>query len=328
MNRTSVAASAIRSTLVILTLGLALAVAPRSVVRAESTITVTTDADTVAADGLCSLREAIQAADTDLPVNECIAGSGTDRIVFSADGTIILSSILYVNSAMTIDGAGLAVALSGNDAVGVLNVLSGGDLTLKQLTVQDGWGGSGQGAGIYNGGTLTVLSSTIAQNATDSNGSGGGLYNRGTATVIDSTFSDNSAGFGGAIYNVSGGNLTIRNSAIVNNHGTNVTGSGPGIVVNSTVTVTNTTFSGNTSVNLNFGAVIGNFGTLTLTHNTFLGNLAHVSSVSISTTYLAGNLLGATSGNSACSGSGTKVDNGYNLSADASCGFTALRQRS
>jgi CSLREA domain-containing protein len=46
-------------------------------------ITVTGNGDTVTADSFCTLREAIQAANTDLAVNECNAGSGVDTIFFS-----------------------------------------------------------------------------------------------------------------------------------------------------------------------------------------------------------------------------------------------------
>jgi CSLREA domain-containing protein len=50
----------------------------------SATITVTTTADTVATDGGCSLREAIQAANSNVAVNECAAGmAGMDVIQFS-----------------------------------------------------------------------------------------------------------------------------------------------------------------------------------------------------------------------------------------------------
>ncbi|HNG34705.1 MAG TPA: CSLREA domain-containing protein, partial [Blastocatellia bacterium] len=84
-------------------------------------ITVTTTADTVAADGFCSLREAIQAANTNAVVNECPAGAaGLDSIEFNLGaGTpvISLSSPLpSITQAVTIDGAtggATRVALDG-----------------------------------------------------------------------------------------------------------------------------------------------------------------------------------------------------------------------
>ena len=63
-------------------------------VRADS-LTVNSLADTVAIDGNCTLREAIQNANNDAATNaDCAAGSGADTITFSVSGTITLGSIL------------------------------------------------------------------------------------------------------------------------------------------------------------------------------------------------------------------------------------------
>ena len=53
-----------------------------SVAAPAATLLVKTAVDTDAADGFCSLREAITAANTDMPRQECPAGSGADRILF------------------------------------------------------------------------------------------------------------------------------------------------------------------------------------------------------------------------------------------------------
>src|SRR4051812_47269529 len=44
------------------------------------TINVGTTVDTIAADGACSLREAVVAANTDTPQQECPSGNGADTI--------------------------------------------------------------------------------------------------------------------------------------------------------------------------------------------------------------------------------------------------------
>lgn len=105
--------------------GLALLVAftvlARNPARASSTITVNSKADTQADDGVCTLREAITAANDDTASGaspgECIAGSGSDTINFaitgssdftndSADGyTITLASDLpAISEAVVING--------------------------------------------------------------------------------------------------------------------------------------------------------------------------------------------------------------------------------
>ena len=89
-----------------------------------------------------------------------------------------------------------------------------GDTTLTRTEVSSS---SAQiGAGIYeDGGTLTVIDSTIHSNTSPSS-AGAGIYSRGSVTVIGSTIRDND-GFagGGGIY--ANGNLTVRNSTFSGN---------------------------------------------------------------------------------------------------------------
>src|SRR5919204_6037086 len=91
-----------------------LAVAPAA--RA-ATITVDITADTVAADNHCSLREAVNAANSDSTAGggECAKGSGADTIVLGT-GPFVLSGAardnanvsgdLDVTTTITIQGAG------------------------------------------------------------------------------------------------------------------------------------------------------------------------------------------------------------------------------
>jgi len=118
---------------------------PASARMVFATITVTTTGDTVAADGFCSLREAILAANTNTSVNECPAGApGLDTIQFNLGvGTpvISLSSPLpAITQALTIDGAtggATRVALDGvtNNGFGLdLQGITGG--TIGSLVIR------------------------------------------------------------------------------------------------------------------------------------------------------------------------------------------------
>src|SRR5436190_20379271 len=69
-----------------------------------ATVTVTTNADELNADGDCSLREAIAAANTDAAVDACAAGSGFDVVVLAA-GTYSPAATLSIADA---DGVLLA----------------------------------------------------------------------------------------------------------------------------------------------------------------------------------------------------------------------------
>ena len=137
-----------------------------------TSIVVTTAADIVASDGFCSLREAIQAANTDMAVNECPAGFGSDNISFDTPYTITLDGglgALQPSTDMTIDGnntAGFIIQASTCDptsaipgcttATNPVFLITAGSLTLYNMTVRYG-ASLGQGGGIYKiGGSLWI----------------------------------------------------------------------------------------------------------------------------------------------------------------------------
>lgn len=156
------------------------------------TITVTNTNDS----GAGSLRGAITSA------------SSGDTIKFhlpAYPATIALSSVLPINTSLTISGPGAAsLAVSGNHAVQVFQVAEGTNVNIAGITVEYG-SSAADGGGIENYGTLTVSKSTLSGNS--ANGSGGGIANEtigehgGTVTVSDSILSNNSATCGGGIWN-------------------------------------------------------------------------------------------------------------------------------
>src|SRR5262245_16782168 len=91
-----------------------------------ATITVTSLLDNTTIDGLVTLREASQAANTDMAVDVSTNGNGADTIVFAGGltGTIELSgSELLISSDVTITGPGSGtLTIDGNDASRIFNV--------------------------------------------------------------------------------------------------------------------------------------------------------------------------------------------------------------
>jgi CSLREA domain-containing protein len=120
-------------------------------------------------DGVCSLREAIIAANNDADHNGCVGtgGYGADTIIFSDDGTILLNSTLPSitdGTGLTIDGTEHSITVSGQDNVRVMFVAAGAVVELVGLTVADGNGVSHKGGGVENNGTLIVRNSTFSGN--------------------------------------------------------------------------------------------------------------------------------------------------------------------
>jgi CSLREA domain-containing protein len=251
--------------------------AAQAVPAYATTIPVSTNADTVAEDGACSLREAITAANTDtasgLAAGECPAGSGSDIVTIPAM-VVLLTRVLQVTSPMEVVGSGVAGTVVDGQRRGRVFEIAGGPVTLRGLTVSGGAGPGGGGiyvraatveirdariTGNLGGGlfvapdaTATVRRSTIDGNqALD--GAGGGALNQGTLRVYDSLVGGdlpangrgNDAGNGGGIFNSSGSSLLLVNTTVSGNTAQSLAGTG-GIHNNGFAYLSNVTITLNT----------------------------------------------------------------------------------
>ncbi len=309
-----------------------------SAASAATTITVTTTADPgTSAD--CSLRSAVRAAVTHSVVDGCGAGDGNDSIVFnpSVTGVVALIAPLHsiVDDNLTITGPsgspGITIDASAADTA--LIVESGAALTLEKLTIIN----AGDSAVINQDGILAVHQCTLSGNSAKSSG-GGAILAVGdstTATTItDSTFSGNSSTRAG-VPEIGGGAILVSSppddpTALI------ITGStfhdnssardgGAILSLDSVVTIINSTFARN-SAQGGGGAIWDTESSVSITNCTFsnnttsggqggaLHNLAAVI-LSVKSTIVSGKAAG---GN--CFG--TIHDAGYNISDDASCGFS------
>jgi hypothetical protein len=169
----------------------------------------------------------------DLPcktIQQAVNQSGSGDLIELAPGTY--TENVTVNQSVTIQGDFINSSIvNGNASGSVFNVQATDTgsspltATLSMLTITNGKSG-GSGGGIANGGTLTVVQSTISGNT--ANGGGGGISNNGgTLTIINSTISGNTASQGGGIQNV--GTVTLVNTTINANTATGGAGQGGGI---------------------------------------------------------------------------------------------------
>ena len=243
-----------------------------------SILTITNTND----NGPGSLRQALVNAN----VGDTIDATGINGVI-----TLITGELL-VNRSVTINGPGAdLLAVDGNAAGVVFQVMSTGPVTISDLTIKNGHAGSG--GGIFNGGV-------------------------GTLTIINSALSGNTADFGGGVYN--GGSLNIVNSTI---SGNTANTEGAGVYNPVTVTIINSTFSDNAS---KIAGGVFNTGTLVITNSTITNNTSMFLAggvVNLNNFQIGNTILneGPASANIYNNSSGVVMSRGYNLSSDDASGI-------
>ena len=228
---------------------------------------------------------------------------------------------LTIGISLKILGSGAQTTVLDGGRVGrVVTISKHVQVTLSGVTITNGiWSGIvGSGGGIFNSGTLTLVTSTLTGNSAGTfcefscTGAGGGISNAVGAhlTIRNSTVSGNEAELvgcsspscytkGGGIYNL--GTLALSNSTVSGNVLFRGFPEGGGIYNSGVATISNSTISGNSAVYFGqgYGGGIGNiYGMVTL-QNSIVAN------------------------NSDDNCHGTMSSNGYNLSSDATCNFTS-----
>jgi predicted outer membrane repeat protein len=245
------------ATAIALALSLSIATAQAAVINVDSI----SDTDT----GVCRLRDAIIAANTDAVFEGCAAGSGADTIrLFKPLGNTISltgSRLPTVTTDITIQGDGVSV--NGGGAVGLL-AASGvsANLSIDHLSLINGSAVDGGAVLIDDSAKVKLSNSTVSGNTASTNG--GAIHvSEAELTLLNSTLSGNSATTnGGGIYSYEPYSPYIL----------------------STLSLTNSTLSGNTAgthgggVSVNAGSV-GFDGTrdgskVNLVNSTLTGNQA------------------------------------------------------
>ncbi len=248
--------------------------------QAQSTFTVTRsdDRNNVCISGDCSLREAVNAAN---------ATSTNDIINFANSiTTVTLTDEITINNAgtLTINGRGANVlTINGGTGTNRIFYSDSAIVTISSVTLTGGNGTSttntiGNGGAIYaNGGSLTLDSVHATLNSVSGTASGGAVIFLGGANhrVINSTFSVNQAADCGGFYNFNG-TLTVVNSTISGNTATSEVGGGfCSGGSNSSTTLRNVTITNNTAPS---GPGIYHFGgSLNFGNTIIAGNTATVS---------------------------------------------------
>ena len=274
-----------------------------------NTITVNTTSDEFGSGASCSLREAVQSANTDADFGGC-THSGTyginDKVSMPAGGFFSLTRIgidedanstsdIDITDDLAVQGNGSVTTsignLSGTYSGRIIHVLNGATVTLSGVTLRDGsvpTGRAGGGLRTEPGTHVTLNDTRVVFN--DANGNAGGILNRGTMTLNNSLVDQNKVlnGFegGGGIFNDDNATLTLNDSRVLDNRteGNGANGSGAGIYsdAGATLTLNDSTVDGNTVAIggvvdadvIGDGGGIYNLGQLTLVRSTVSNNVA------------------------------------------------------
>ena len=249
-------------------------------------IAVTTTSDELNADGDCSLREAVRAANLDQAVSGCPAGSAAaDTIVLQQAQNYVLSLTgahedlaatgdLDIRGGVTIEGHDSTI--DGNDTDRVLDVIFG-NVVVTDVTIRDGRIDS-DGGGIRlstASANLTLRDSIVTSNVTTDFGGGGIGMLAGTATIERCTISSNSAVTqGGGIFTgefFGQATVTVTDSQIL----LNTAGEdGGGIHNEGTMRIVDTTIDDNDATTGFAGGIHNSGGELTLVGSTVSRNTA------------------------------------------------------
>jgi len=245
--------------------------------EASSSFLVTTNADSTDAG---TLRSAVTWGNVSFNANPAnLANPAPNTVVFNTAGafgspqTIILTGGTLVLSNTTtgvaIAGPGASqVTISGNNAIGVVQVNAGTTATLSGLTITAG--SAATGAGALNMGNLTVNNAAITLNVATNDG--GGIDNAGSLTVINSQIGSNSSSQGGGgIANELGATMSLSGATISGNSAA----AGGGVLNLGTLSsITGTTFSSNAATNNGGGLDSSSSQAFTIQGSTFTANTA------------------------------------------------------
>ena len=196
-----------------------------------------------------------------------------------AGGTVALNGPIVPSGDVVIDAtAAPGISLNGGGIDRVFIINAGTNVTIKGLTLTNGYGFQLAG-GVLNNGALTLENSAVTGNTMTTDAGdfwqgGGGIYSGDGAslTLIDSTVSDNSSGWtGGGIYSFFNTTTTLIRSTVSGNVSADV---GGGMRTLGNGTIENSTISGNTSTAWHGGAAFITDGVVNITNSTVTGNSA------------------------------------------------------
>ena len=215
-----------------------------------------------------------------LTINGAIGKATDGETLKVATGTYTDSGteVVLINKSMTLYGGwdasftaqnGMST-VDGQSARQGIVINSGTTVVIDHFTVQNGFS-SGDGGGIYIEGEPTLNNSTVKGNSASQYGGGISSRGSGALTISNSTISGNRAGGGGGVMASGGTLMTLNNSSVINNYST---ADGAGILVSQNLVLINSAIKDNISSETGGGIFIYGTHSLTLNNTTVTGNQA------------------------------------------------------
>ncbi len=188
---------------------------------------------------------------------------------------------IVVNRSLTMNRAGAGALIIDGSGTGRVFIISGGaNVTLQDMTIQNGSALSGgSGGGMENQSGTVTLSRVIVRDNT-AQAAGGGISNAGTMTISQSSIISNTASgsthLGGGIANQASGKLVVLNSTVSGNRASNNGGgiaSLGGMVSLNNVTIANNTAKNDPGTSGHGGGAFTSGGTFTVLNSIIAGNI-------------------------------------------------------
>ena len=209
--------------------------------------------------GVCTLRDRILAANSNQAVGACPAGTDHDIIHITEDITLRLP-LPPITGDVTIEGGGHTINGDGKFRIFLVN---GGNLTVNNLTLTEGFSEDGGGAiHVRNGGGLAVNGSFFTNNSAGLRGGAIDLTGSTREVSSDPKISN-------IVHSSQGSGLTVNNSSFINNK----SGSGGGaMTITGTTSISNSSFIENRAGHS--GGAVSGYGDTSISNSTFSGNRA------------------------------------------------------
>ncbi|MHB1356869.1 MAG: beta strand repeat-containing protein [Anaerolineae bacterium] len=213
-------------------------------------------------------------------------------VIYIATG--VYTENVTVPTIISFIGAGADATIVNGNQAGRVFYVTASSVAFSQMTIENGWIASGDGAGIYadyavcsvslsnvnvisntavtyNGGGLWALGTVIITDSLFSNNQadyGGGLWAYDTVTMTGTQFISNTASFGAGLFTQ--GELVVTNSQFLTN---SATFEGGGADAHGSVILDNALFNNNTAAS-NDGGGLFTFGSATMAGTRFINNRA------------------------------------------------------